>query len=237
MHLCHLSLLKTGSVWCGCHYPKLSAAELNLFLTFLLYTFHSLPVSYLFFFLSFSSHYSCSLSALARELWMWSPAACCIADRDDEHMDLSPHIQRQLKEGKKETIQPRRPESFFLVLQQINASTAPAFSPVGWPAAPQSRQGRGFSILSCHFPSILGHPCGSFFLGGGVHGQQHTNTAVDMLSTRLSLTPLAQKPLFEPWTGHGSVLRCWWVLDRREALGSEACSSEIYCALVFRGTA
>lgn len=73
----------------------------------------SLFHTWVFLPLSFSFHYPCSLSALARELWMWSPAACCIADRDDEHTDLSPHIQTQLKR-KKETFQPCSPESFFL---------------------------------------------------------------------------------------------------------------------------
>lgn len=101
----------------------------------------------------------------------------------------------------------------------------------------QFSQGWGFGILSCHFPSILGNPCGSFFgsMAGVTQAVSNTQTQpVHMLCTRLSLTPVAQKPLFEPRTGHGSVLRCWWVLHRREVPGLEACSSEIYHALVFR---
>lgn len=101
----------------------------------------------------------------------------------------------------------------------------------------QFSQGWGFGILSCHFPSILGNPCGSFFgsMAGVTQAVSNTQTQpVHMLCTRLSLTPVAQKPRFEPRTGHGSVLRCWWVLHRREVLGLEACSSEIYHALVFR---
>lgn len=94
--------------------PKAPCCRVQHFSHFFCYTFHSLTVPHLGFFpLSFSFHYPCSLSALARELWMWSPAACCIADRDDEHTDLSPRIQTQLKR-KKETFQPCRPESFFL---------------------------------------------------------------------------------------------------------------------------
>lgn len=98
----------------------------------------------------------------------------------------------------------------------------------------QFSQGWGFGILSCHFPSILGNPCGSFF--GSMAGvtQAVSNTQTQPVHTRLSLTPVAQKPLFEPRTGHGSVLRCRWVLHRRDVLGLEACSSEIYHALVFR---
>lgn len=101
----------------------------------------------------------------------------------------------------------------------------------------QFSQGWGFGILSCHFPSILGNPCGSFFgsMAGVTQAVSNTQTQpVHMLCTQLSLTPVAQKPLFEPRTGHGSVLRCWWVLHRREVPGLEACSSEIYHALVFR---
>lgn len=101
----------------------------------------------------------------------------------------------------------------------------------------QFSQGWGFGILSCHFPSFLGNPCGSFFgsMAGVTQAVSNTQTQpVHMLCTRLSLTPVAQKPRFEPRTGHGSVLRCWWVLHRREVPGLEACSSEIYHALVFR---
>lgn len=77
----------------------LSAAELDFFPSRSL----SRSFSYILCCLSslFLFHHACSLSALAQELWMWSPAACCIADRDDEHTDLSPHIQTQLKARKK----------------------------------------------------------------------------------------------------------------------------------------
>jgi len=85
------------------------------------WTFLTLSTDSPFLFLTlhpFSFPYVCSLSALAQELWMWSPAACCIADRDDEHTDLSLHIQTQLKEKrrKKETFQLSSPESFLLGL-------------------------------------------------------------------------------------------------------------------------
>lgn len=73
---------------------------------------------------------------------------------------------------------------------------------------PHSHQGQASSILSCHFPSILGNPCGSF-LGpwlGWLRLSAQTHAAIHMPSTSLSSTPAAQKPQFEPTTGQD---QCW----------------------------
>ena len=79
---------------------------------------------------------------------------------------------------------------------------SPLLAPVGWPAPPHSHQGQASGILSCHFPSILGNPCGSFF--GSAVSQQHSRAHAQCAS--LSFTPAAQKPLFEPTTGQD---QCW----------------------------
>lgn len=166
-------------------------------------------------------------------------AACCIADRDDEHTHLWSHFQNTSEKveemgNKWKCFRPLALSHSSLVEQQINAATI--FVILLWmtsappPPLTNSHHGQASSILSCHFPSILGNSSGSFFFGcmavvTQAVSRTQTHTRGHTESNTHSLLHLA----LLQWHRNRSLNRGQWRISADNMVSSY--QSKVFCYL------